>query len=146
MIYTIKILLPYNIDSDEVLYSIETLLTDSNFKVSRNNNKLNFERLTSKKGAQKFQILTELFKSLPTGEVYIATDLQKELICKINYFKHLSISLILGLLISVLFSLYSENFIRLFLWIGLPFTIIYTIIGILKGNSQIEKLLRKAIG
>jgi len=145
MIHSIKIKLPDSIDNESIFNSIETIFYQNNFKVVRNNDKLVFERMTSKRGANKFQILIELFKAFTQGTIYFDSISQKELICKIYYFKQLIISLVLGLIICSIFSLYTGNFLTPFLLVGLPFTIIYLAIGINTGNSHVEKLLRKAI-
>jgi hypothetical protein len=145
MIHSIKIKLPDGIDNESLFNSIETVFNQNNFKVDRSNDKLVFERMTSKRGADKFQILVELFKAFTQGTIYIDSDSQKELICKIDYFKQLIISLILGLIICAIFSMYTGNFLTLFLRMGLPFTIIYLAIGIMSGNSQVDELLKKAI-
>jgi hypothetical protein len=145
MIHSFKIKLPDSVDNESLLNSIETVFNQNNFKVDRSNDKFIFERMTSKRGADKFQILAELFKAFTQGTIYIDSVSQKELICKINYFKQLIISLVLGLLICAIFSLYTGNFLTLFLRVGLPFTIIYLAIGIMTGNSQVDELLKKAI-
>jgi hypothetical protein len=145
MIYSIKIKLPDSIDNESIFNSIETIFCQNNFTVVRNNDKLVFERMTSKRGANKFQILIELFKAFTQGTIYIDSISQKELICKIYYFKQLIVSLVLGLIICSIFSLYTGNFLTPFLRFGLPFTIIYLAIGIMIGNSMVNELLRKAI-
>lgn len=145
MIHSIKIKVPDNIDNESIFNSIETVFYQNNFKVVRNNGKLVFERMTSKRTANRFQILIELFKAFTQGTIYFDSISQKELICKIYYFKQLIISTVLGLIICSVFSLYTGNFLTPFLRVGLPFAIIYTIIGINTGNSHVEKLLRKAI-
>ena len=145
MIHSIKIKIPDSIDNESLFNSIETVFNQNNFKVGRKNNKFVFERMTSNRGANKFQILIELFKAFTQGTIYVDSISQKELICKINYFKQLIISLVLGLIICSIFSLYTGNFLTPFLRVGLPFTIIYLAIGIRNGNSQVEELLRKAI-
>ncbi len=146
MIHSIKIKLPDSIDNESLFNSIETILCQNNFKVFRNNDKLVFERMTSKRGVNKFQILIELFKAFTQGTIYIDSNSPKELICKIYYFKQLIISLVLGLIICSVFSLYTGNFLTPFLRVGLPFTIVYLAVGRITGNSHVEKLLRKAIG
>lgn len=145
MIYSIKINLPDGIDNENIFNSIETVFNQNNFKVDRHGGKLFFERMTSKRGADKFQILVELFKAFTQGTIYINSDSQKELICRINYFKQLSISLILGLIICFILSIHTGNFLTSFLRVGLPFAIIYLVIGIITGNSLVDELLRKAI-
>ena len=145
MIHSIKIKIPDSIDNESLFNSIETVFNQNNFKVGRKNNEFVFERMTSNRGANKFQILIELFKAFTQGTIYVDSISQKELICKINYFKQLIISLVLGLIICSIFSLYTGDFLTPFLRVGLPFTIIYLAIGILNGNSQVEELLRKAI-
>jgi hypothetical protein len=145
MIHSIKIKLPDSIDNESLFNSIETVFNQNNFKVGRSNDKLVFERMTSKRGADKFQILVELFKAFTQGTIYIDSVSQKELVCKINYFKHLIISSILGLIICTISSMYTGNFLTPFLRVGLPFTIIFLAIGIMTGNSQVDELLRKAI-
>ncbi len=145
MIHSMKIKLPDGIDNESLFNSIETVFKQNNFKIGRRNDKLVFERMTSKRGAYKFQILVELFKAFSQGTIYIDSESKKELICKIDYFKQLIISLILGLIICAIFSIYTGNFLTLFIRVGLPFTIIYLAIGIMIGNSQVDELLRKAI-
>ena len=145
MIHSIKIKIPDSIDNESLFNSIETVFNQNNFKVGRKNNKFVFERMTSNRGADKFQILIELFKAFTQGTIYVDSISQKELICKINYFKQLIISLVLGLIIGSIFSLYTGDFLTPFLRVGLPFTIIYLAIGIINGNSLVEELLRKAI-
>ena len=145
MIHSIKIKIPDSIDNESLFNSIETVFNQNNFKVGRKNDKFVFERMTSNRGADKFQILIELFKAFTQGTIYVDSISQKELICKINYFKQLIISLVLGLIICSIFSLYTGDFLTPFLRVGLPFTIIYLAIGIINGNSQVEELLRKAI-
>ena len=145
MIHSIKIKLPDGIDNESLLNSIETVFNQNKFKVVRSNDQLVFERMTSKRGSGKFQILVELFKAFTQGTIFIDNNSKKELTCKIDYTKQLIISLILGLIICAIFSMYSGNFLTLFLRMGLPFTIIYLAIGVMTGNSQVDELLRKAI-
>lgn len=104
-----------------------------------------FERRTSVKGYKKFQILVELSKGLTQGTIYIESRSQKELICRVNYLKQGVISLVLGVLISAVFVLCSENFMTTFLRFGLPLAVAYTIVGVIKGNAQVKELLKKAV-
>lgn len=101
--------------------------------------------MTSKRGADKFQILVELFKAFTRGTIYIGGESNRELICKINYLKQLIVSMILGLIISAIFSMITGNLLTTLLWMCIPITIICMAIGIMTGNSQIEELLRNAI-
>ena len=144
MIHSIKIKISNNIDTESLLSSIELLFTQNNFKVDRNGDKLTFERITSKK-ADKLQVIFELFRALTTGTIYFENDSQKELICKIYYFKQLAISLVVGIVICLFFSLYTGSFLTLFIKLGLPITLVFFVVGIMTGNSQVKKLLRKAI-
>jgi hypothetical protein len=144
MIHSIKIKISNNIDTESLLSSIELLFTQNNFKVDRNGDKLTFERITSKK-ADKLQVIFELFRALTTGTIYFENDSQKELICKIYYFKQLAISLVVGIVICLFFSLYTGSFLTLFLKLWLPITLVFFVVGIMTGNSQVKKLLRKAI-
>ena len=145
MIHSIKIKIPNNIDNETLLSSIELLFIQNNFKVVRNGDKLTFERITSKKADKKLQVIFELFKALTIGTIYFDNVSQKKLICKIYYFKQLVISLIVGIVICLIFTLYTGNFLILFLKLGLPITLVFVVVGIMTGNSQVEKLLRKVI-
>jgi len=145
MIHSIKIKIPNNIDTETLFSSIELLFTQNNFKVDRNGDKLTFERKTSRKADKGLQLIFELFKALTIGTIYFDTVSQKELICKIYYFKQLVFSLVVGIVISLIFSLYTGSFLTLFIKLGLPITLVFVVIGIMTGNSQVEKLLRKAI-
>lgn len=145
MVHSIKIWLPDNIDCEALFNSVETVFNQNNFRIVRNNNKLVFERMTSKRGADKFQILVELFKAFTRGTIYIGGESNRELICKINYLKQLIVSMILGLIISAIFSMITGDLLTTLLWMCIPITIICMAIGIMTGNSQIEELLRNAI-
>lgn len=145
MIHFIKIEIPENIDYESLFKTIEKVFNQENFIIGRENEILIFEKKTSVKGDKKFQILIELSKGLTQGTIYVDSLSRKELICKINYSKQGVISLVLGLLISAIFSLYTEHFLTPFLRLGLPFAIAFLIVGIMKGNSQVKELLKKAI-
>lgn len=144
MIHSIRIKIPDNIDNESLIASIESLFIQNNFKVDRNGDKLTFERITSKK-TNKIQVILELFKAMTIGTIYFDNVSQKELICKIYYFKQLAVSLVVGIVISLIFALYAGSFWSLLLKLGLPITLVLFVAGIVAGNSQIEKLLRKAI-
>lgn len=145
MIHSIKIKIPNSTDTETLFSSIELLFTQNNFKVDRNGDKLTFERKTSKKAVNGLQLIFELFKVLTVGTIYFDTVSQKELICKIYYFKQLVFSLVVGIVISLIFTLYTGSFLTLFIKLGLPITLVFVAVGIMTGNSQVEKLLRKAI-
>lgn len=145
MIHSIKIKIPNNIDTETLLSSIELLFTQNNFKVDRDGDKLAFERMTSKKVDKRVQLIFELFKALTIGTIYFDNVSQKELICKIYYFKQLVISLVVEIVICLIFTLYTGSFLTLFFKLGLPVTLVFFVVGIMRGNSQVEELLRKAI-
>ena len=145
MIHIIKILIISDID-DEILYiSIEKVFNQNNFSIGRIENKLTFKRKIAIGYADRLQLIFELYKSFTQGTICIDNVFPKKLICKIYYFKQLILSLTLGLIISFIFAIYAGSFLTLFLQLGLPTALMFLIVGILTGNSQIKELLRKAI-
>lgn len=144
MIHSIRIKIPGSVGNESLISSIESLFIQNNFKVDRNGDKLTFERITSKK-TNKIQVIVELFIAMTIGTIYFDNVSQKELICKIYYFKQLAVSLVVGIVISLIFTLYTGSFWSLLLKLGLPITLVLFVAGIMEGNSQVEKLLRKAI-
>jgi len=145
MINSIKIKIPDSADTESLFSSIEKLFLQNNFKVGRNGDKLTFERMTSKTADKRFQVIFELFKAFTIGTIYVDNHSQKELICKIYYFKQLIISLVVGTLISLIFTLYTGSFLTLFFKLGLPITLVFFVVGIMTGNSLVVDLLKKAI-
>lgn len=139
-----KIKIPANADNESLYDSIESAFQQNNFKVERKDDYLTFERLSSRNGG-KYQILFELFKGFSEGNITIDKVNPEVLVCKMYYFKQLIVSVVLGLLINLIFSLYTGNYGELFLHVGLPFILIFFMIGMLSGNSQVEEILRKTI-
>lgn len=145
MINSIKIKIPDGADTESLFSSIETLFLQNNFKVGRNGDKLTFERMTSKTAVARSQLIFELFKAFTTGTIYIDDHSQKELICRIYYFKQMIISLVVGIIVSLIFTLYTGSFFTLFLKLGLPITLVFFVVGIMRGNSMVKELLKKAV-
>jgi pilus assembly protein TadC len=133
------------LSDDSFFNSIETIFCRNNFTVQRTGQFLTFERKTTKDKNLRYQIILELLNSLSQGKIYIDSKLPKMLICRINYFKQLFFSIILGILITFIFSIIKGHFFILLLEIGVPIVVILMIIGILKGNYQIDKIINEAI-
>lgn len=142
--HSIKIRIPVNTDNESLYNSIESALNQNNFKVERKDDRLTFERLTSKRGV-KFQILPELLAGFSEGSIALDKDHPEVLICKMSYVKQLIVSLVLGIIVNLIFSLYSGNYGMLFLRLGLPIVLIFFMFGALSGNAQVEEILRKTI-
>jgi hypothetical protein len=145
MINTIKLTLSGKTNSSELWVPIEKVLTQNNFRVQKNEEKLFFERKIINRNGDKFRILIELYMGFTRGEIYVQNHSEKYLICRLTYLKQFMIALIVGLIISVISSLFMESILSSILTIGLPFTMIYLIIGMANGNSQMSKLLNEAV-
>lgn len=144
MIHSIKINIPASADNESIYNSIESVFNRSKFKVERDGSQLTFERLTPQ-NSSKFQLIAELMEGFTKGRISIDNHVPTTLICKIVYYKQLIVSLILGLLVTFIFSMYTENFWMLFIQLGTPVTLVFLVIGILSGNARVEDLLKKAL-
>jgi hypothetical protein len=144
MIHSIKINLPANADKESIYNSIESAFFQNNFKVERKDDQLTFERFTSK-GGSKFQIISELIDGFTKGRITIDNVTPGVLTCKIDYLKQLIVSFIVGLLTAFVFSIFRGGDWIFILKVGLPIMLIFLLLGIGSGNSQVEDILRKAI-
>ncbi|MCL4483276.1 MAG: hypothetical protein M1445_11840 [Bacteroidetes bacterium] len=145
MTHTFRLSISKRMNNDNLYDSIETLFIKNNFLVARKDKYLTFKKKSSNDYNPKLQILVDLFRSFPQGKIYYDNDSAKILICKINYIKQLVLSAILGLLVSFIFAFMQGDLWMLMLKVGLPITVLLFIIGILIGNSQVKKLLERAI-
>lgn len=144
MNHCIKLNIPANADNESLFSSIESTFNQSNFKVERKDDYLIFERLTPQ-NISKLQLIVELIGGFTKGKITIDNHVPATLTCKIVYYKQLVVSLILGLVLTFIFSMYTENFWALFLKLGIPASLLFLVIGILSGNDQVEDLLKKAL-
>ena len=145
MIHSIKIKISDNIDKEGLYDSIESVFNKNHFKVERKDSQLTFERVTPQT-TNKFQLIAELYEGFTQGRIYIDNQVPVTLICKIVYSKQLIVSLIVGLMVTIIFSMYTGSFWKLFFQLGLPVTLLFLVMGILSGNSRINDLLRKVVG
>lgn len=145
MNHSIRIKISDKINKEQLLENIESIFNQNNFNVDLKDGTLIFERITAKRGASKFQIISELFEGFTKGILYIDPISQNELICRITHTKQLIISLIVGVIACAIFSLNTGSFFPLFYKVGVPITLIFLVIGVLSGNSKVEELLTKAV-
>lgn len=144
MIHSIKINIPANADYENLYDSIESAFNQNHYKVERIGGQLTFERLTTQNRG-KFQLIVELYEGFTKGRIYIDHRVPGTLICKIEYYKQLVVSLILGLLVTFVFSTYTGSFWVLLFKLGFPVALLFLVIGIRSGNSMVENLLKKAL-
>lgn len=144
MIYTIRIKHFDNLNNSS-FNLLEDQLIRNNFIVSNKGQILIFEKKTAKDKNPKGQIMQELFHALTKGKLYIDPAHNDILICKINYYKQLFLSIIIGLIVSFIFSIMLGNFLILTFKIGLPIVLFFIIFGVVNGTFEIRKIVNESL-
>lgn len=139
-----KIQLKNSIKIEVLLDSLESEFIQNQFIVNKQNNTIWFERKMLHDKAPSYQMLHEIFRSFVVGSIQIYPS-TNTLICKTNYYKHLAISALLGVLTSFIFSVMLGGWASLIFKIGLPITLLCFIAGIFSGNAHVESLLKKVL-
>lgn len=145
MNYTIQQKIPRDVASDVLLAQIKADFNQKYFQTEQVGDRLLFSRQVDKRRVYRFQIIPELLKSLPEGEILIERQAHPRLLCKANYQKHVIVSIFLGTIIGLMFSWLHDFDIALIFKIAIPVSVFFIFRGIKNGNAQLRKLLLQAI-
>lgn len=142
---TIRLSISRRVNKDTLLDSIETLFCRNNFSVTRKDKYLTFEKKSSHDFNPKIQLLVDLFRAFPKGQIGYDKDAAEMLVCKISHTKQFVLSAMLGLLVSFIFAFMQGDLWMSLLKIGLPLTALLLAVGIFVGNFRVKKLIGRAI-
>ncbi|WP_339736079.1 hypothetical protein [uncultured Sunxiuqinia sp.] len=143
--YTIQQRIPRDAGSDLLLARIKAGFNQKRYKTEQIGDRLLFYRQVDKRRVNRYQIISELLKSLPEGEIFIEKQAHPTLVCKISYLKHVVICILLGFLVGLMFSWLQGFDIALIFKIAIPVSVFFIFRGIKNGNAQMKQLLQQAI-
>lgn len=144
MNYTFRKDIPRDLTADDLLSLLELELNQSRYGTERTGDRLLFKRKVSPV-ASRFQILTELLRSLTTGQIYLDENSPGQVICRISYFKHVVVCWLLGGTIGVLFSWLNGFYWLDVLKIANPIILLSVSVGVLNGNARLKRLVSQAL-
>ncbi|MGD9930521.1 MAG: hypothetical protein AB7U05_10920 [Mangrovibacterium sp.] len=144
MNYTFRKDIPRDLTADDLLSLLELELNQSRYGTERTGDRLLFKRKVSPV-ASRFQILTELFRSLTSGQIYLDDDSPGQIICRVSYLKHIVVCWLFGGTIGVLFSWLNGFYWLDVLKIANPIILLSVSVGVLNGNARLKRLVSQAL-